>query len=218
MTIEATLESIDNSLKSLLQIALTGAFAKAEFAGAVAGVTSQVAEAAPATKTRAKKGDAAAPAASAFTLLVGDSEGTRYFVIDKHNTAARVLPGDVIPTMDGTVEVNGDVYEAKKAEFAKKSVTAVQTAAPAAESKPAATASTASSSAATVSFKQVVDALTVLSKDTRPGKGRDAIVAFVSKHGVAKVPGLEALGKNAELLAEVEALLAPDEAEDDVFA
>lgn len=213
MHIEDTLASIDASLKSLLQIAMTGAFAQAEFSGAVAGA---VAEAAPVTKTRAKK----AVVAEGFALLPGDVEGTRYFVIAEHSTVARVAPGEIVPSIGGMVEVNGAEYDTKKAEYAKKSVTAVQTVAPAAESKPAVIASTASSSGATVSFKQVVDKLIELSKDTRPGKGRDAITAFVGKHGVAKVPALEALGKHAALLAEVELLLAPDAAlvEDDVFA
>lgn len=209
MGIEATLESIDNSLKSLLQIAMTGAFAKAEFAEP--GATAPAA-----AKTRVKKTDAAAPA---FKLLAGDAEGTRYFLIEKHNTVARVAPGETVPSIDGTVEIDGEQYAAKKEEFAKKSVTAVPSTPSAAASTPAATAPAASSGAASVSFKQVVDKLQELSRDTRPGKGRDGIVAFVTKHGVAKVPALEALGKNAELLAEVELLLAKDAAvEEDVFA
>ncbi len=215
MTFEDTLASIDASLKSLLQIAMTGAFAQAEFAG-TPGTVEAVAAAAP--KTRVKKPVVAEGAG--FALLPGDTEGTRYFVIAKHNTVARVLPGETVPSIESTTEVNGAEYEAKKAEYAKKSVTAVQTAAHAAASTQAVTASTASSSVETVSFKQVVDKLIDLSKDTRPGKGRDAITAFVAKHGVAKVPALEALNKNAALLAEVELLLAPDAvlAEDDVFA
>lgn len=207
MSIEQTLESIDATLKQLLTVAMTGASASAELGKPEA----------PATKTRAKKTEAAA---STFTLLAGDPEGTRYFVIDKHNTVARIEAGGVVPTIEGTVEVNGAEYEAKKAEYAKKSLTAApaaQTATPAPASTPAAAAQTASSPGASVSFKQVVDKLIELSKDTRPGKGREAIAAFVGKYGVAKVPGLEALGKNAELLAEVEALLAPD-AEADIFA
>ena len=204
MTIESTLESIDASLKSLLVIAMSGASASAELGKPEVAVT----------KTRAKKTDVAG-----FTLLAGDAEGTRYFVIPKHNTVARVAPGEVVPTIESTVEVSGAEYEAKKADYAKKSATATQSAEPAAVTTAAAPAQTVSSNAAAVSFKQVVDALTLLSKDTRPGKGRDAIVAFVGKHGVAKVPALEALGKNAELLAEVEALLAPDAAaEDDFFS
>lgn len=215
MSIEQTLESIDATLKQLLTVAMTVASASAELGKPEAA----------APKTRAKKTDAAA---STFTLLTGDPEGTRYFVIDKHNTVARIEAGGVVPTIEGTVEVHGTEYEAKKAEYAKKSVTsasasasaaAAQTATPAPASTPAAAAPTASSPGASVSFKQVVDALTLLAKDTRPGKGREAIVAFVGKYGVAKVPALEALGKNAEMLSEVEALLAPDTAADaDIFA
>ena len=209
MTIEDTLLSIDASLKSLLTIAMTAAAGSAELGKPEA----------PATKTRAKKADTAQ--APAFKLLAGDAEGTRYFLIEKHNTVARIDAGGVVPTIDGSVEVDGEVYAAKKEEFAKKSLTSVsaaQPATPAPAETPAAPAQTASLSAATVSFKQVVDKLIELSKDTRPGKGRDAITAFVAKHGVAKVPALEALGIHAELLAEVEVLLAPDAVAEDMFA
>lgn len=213
MTIEAILSSIDASLKAMLTISQTGASAVAEFG--------KVELAAPAAKTRAKKSDAAAvPAATGnFALLEGDAEGTRYFLIEKHFTVSRVLPGEAVISIDGTVEVDGATYAAKKEEFAKKSLTSVsatQTAAPASVSTTAATASVASSSEATVSFKQVVEKLMELSKDARPGKGREAIVGFLAKHNVKTVPMLESLGKPADLLAEVEALMAPD-AEVDIF-
>jgi hypothetical protein len=207
MSIEETLSSIDQSLKSLLSIALTGAAAPADLGKPDA----------PAPKASRKKTETST--APAIKLLAGDPEGTRYFLIEKHNTVARVLAGEAAPSIDGMVEIDGDVYAAKKEEFAKKSLTAEQTANAAAASTAAATASTASSSEVTVSFKQVVDKLIELSKDTRPGKGRDALTAFLAKHKVAKVPALEAFGKHATLLAEVEALLAPDAAvEEDVFA
>lgn len=222
MNFEDTLASIDASLKSLLQIAMTGAFAKSEFA-AIPGLVAPLAEA-PAPKARAKKADAPATAVVepdvSVAATAAEPAATRYFLIPKHSTVARVLPGEVVPTIESTVEVTAAEYEAKKAEYAKKSATAVPSTSPAAVSTPAATVLTASLPVASVSFKQVVDKLIELSKDTRPGKGRDAITAFVGKHGVAKVPALEALNKHAELLAEVEVLLAPDTAlvEDDVFA
>lgn len=215
MTIESTLESIDASLKSLLVIAMSGASATAEFGKPEVAVT----------KTRAKKADAvvATEAATVVTtdVLAGDPAGTLYFVIEAHNTVYAQKPGEPACTFPGAVQVTAAAYTERKAEFAKKSLTGAP-AAPATAvvqvSEPVATASPASSDASVVTFKQVVDALTLLSKDTRPGMGRDAIVAFVGKHGVAKVPGLEALGKNAELLAEVNALLAPVAVEEDVFA
>lgn len=210
MTLEETLASIDTTLKNLLTVAMTGAAATAELGKPEA------------PKTRTKKAELPPEINDgrkvSVKLVAGDPEGTRYFLIAKHNTAARILPGEVVPTIEGTIEIDGDEYTAKRAEFAKKSVTAAPTVSPAKASAPAATASTASSSGASVSFKQVVDKLVELSKDTRPGKGREAITAFVAKHGVAKVPALEALGKNAELLAEAEAMLAPDAVDDDVFA
>lgn len=211
MAIEDTLLSIDSSLKSLLLIAQTFGTASAELG--------KPDVAAPAVKaTRTKKGDAAAP-----KLLAGDPEGTRYFLIAKHNTVARVFPGETAPSIEGTTEVDSDTYSAKKEEFAKKSVTAgaqeAQSTPSAVVTKADAPASGASSGAETVSFKQVVDQLMVLSRDTREGMGRDGVMAFLAKHKVPKVPALEALGKNAELLAEVNALLAPAaEAENDPFA
>ncbi len=210
MTLEDTLLSIEKTMKALLQIAQTFNSASAELGKAEFAATATT------TKARGKKTDVAA---ATTKLLAGDPEGTRYFLIEKHNTVARVAPGETVPSIEGTVEVDSDVYTAKKAEFAKKSVTATPTTSPAATSAGTADASTASSGEA-VKFQQVVDQLMVLSRDTRPGKGRDGVMAFIAKHGVAKVPLLEGLGKNAELLAEVNALLAPDAApvEVDPFA
>jgi len=215
MTIESTLESIDASLKSLLVIAMSAGNASAEFGKPEVAVT----------KTRAKKADAGIPASETATVSTnvvdGDPAGTLYFVIDAHNTVYAQKPGEPACTFPGAVQASSAHYLERKAEFAKKSLTGAP-AAPATAlvqaSAPAATASPALSEGSVVTFKQVVDALTLLSKDTRPGMGRDAIVAFVGKHGVAKVPGLEALGKNAELLAEVEAMLAPVAIDEDVFA
>jgi hypothetical protein len=209
MSIEDTLSSIDASLKTLVQIAQTFGNASAELGKPDA----------PASKPRAKKVEV-----KAAKLLDGDPEGTRYFLIEKHNTVARVLPGETVPPIEGTTEVDGDVYLAKKEEFAKKSVTsgtqAEQSTRSAAGTTSTAPASDASSGAETVSFKAVVDALMVLSKDTRPNKGRAAITEFLAKHGKTRVPELEAIGKHADLLAEVNALLAPDAAptEADPFA
>jgi len=208
MSIEDTLLSIDTSLKTLVQIAQTFGTASAELGKPE--VT---------RKPRAKKDDA-----KDATLAEGDPEGTRYFLIEKHNTVARVLPGEVVPIIGGTVEVDSDVYLAKKEEFAKKSVTngaaAEQSTQPAAATANAAPASGASSGEETVSFKAVVDALMALSKDTRPGKGRTAITEFLTKYGKTRVPELESLGKHADLLAEVNTMLAPDPApaEVDPFA
>lgn len=207
MSIEDTLLSIDASLKTLVQFTHTFGTASAELG--------KPEVAAPAAKTtRTKKADPGVNDGRTLSvkLVEGDPEGTRYFNIPKHNTAARVLPGEVVPSIGGTVEIDGDEYTAKKAEYAKKSATAqaAQSGASAAASTTTAGASTASSSEASVTFKQVVDQLMVLSRDTREGMGRDGVMAFCKKHGVARVPELEKLGKNAELLAEVEALLSPD--------
>jgi hypothetical protein len=230
-----TLQSIDDSLKRLVQIAETQNTATEELGAPKAEFTIK------GTRTRAKaeKVEPAAPAAPevaptpasnlAYELAEGDPVGTRYFIIDKHNSVARVLPGEHAPSISGMVEVGGNAYLHAKAEQAKKSVTAqpqatvAQTAAPAQTTAPAG-ASTASSSEQTVSFERVVGKLMMLAQDPREGMGRPAVTAFLAKHlpneSKPRVPVLESLGKNAELLVEVEQLLNPVAAStvaDDIF-
>jgi hypothetical protein len=229
-----TLISIDSSLKRLVQIAETQNTATEELGAPKAEFTIK------GTRTRAKAeksepaaATAAAPATepastSVFELAEGDPVGTRYFIIDKHNSVARVLPGENVPSISGMVEVGGNAYLHAKAEQAKKSATAqpqatvAQTAASAASTT--AGASTASSTGANVSFQQVVDALMKLAQDPRDGMGRPAVTTFLAKHlpneSKPRVPVLESLGKNAELLTEVEQLLIPVAASavaDDIF-
>lgn len=219
MTIENTLLSIDTTLKSLLVIAQTGANATAEF-GAPGAVVAAVA-----AVTKAKTKPAAAKAEPSTTPVSTDDMSISYFHIPKHNTVGQVAPGEDLPSIESTVEVSRDEYETLKADYAKKSATGAQTTPPAAAATPPAAAATVSPSVASASFEEVVAALTTLSKDARPGKGRDAIMALLAKHlpdmpaADRKVPKLAALKKNDELLAEVEALNAPDTlVEDDVFA
>ena len=227
-----TLISIDNSLKRLVQIAETQNTAteelgapKAEFTikGTRTRKTADKAEPADATSTSSDATN------STFELAEGDPKGTRYYIIDKHNSVARVLPGEHAPSISGMVEVGGNAYLHAKADQAKKSVTAqpqatvAQTAAPAQTTAPAG-ASTASSSEEKVSFEQVVGKLMMLAQDPRDGMGGPAVRAFLAKHlpneSKPRVPVLESLGKHAELLAEVEKLLNPvavNTVADDIF-
>jgi hypothetical protein len=228
-----TLMSIDTSLRRLVQIAETQNTATEELGAPKAADftikgTRNRAKGEKVEPTTPDTASATAPA-STFELAEGDPVGTRYFIIDKHNSVARVLPGEHAPSISGMVEVGGNAYLHAKAEQAKKSLTAqppvtvVQTVAPAQTTAPAG-ASTVSSSEGKVLFQPVVDALMKLAQDPREGMGRPAVTAFLVKHlpneSKPRVPVLESLGKHAELLAEVEQLLNPVAAStvaDDIF-
>ncbi len=231
MTIEATLQSIDASLKALVVIAQSGASAVHTF-GVITDTTTEapVAVKAPRKAKEAPAGSAADEVRQDILGRVdGDPEGTRYWVIEKHNTVYAQKPGDIDCTIEGAKIESAAFYLEKKAEFAKKSVipplAATPTTAPAAVSTPAATAVIASSSGEMPSFKAVTDKLIELSKDTRPGKGREALVCLLAKYlpdvdvMARKVPALAALGKNDQIMADALAMLAPDaEVEVDIFA
>lgn len=152
---------------------------------------------------------AAVPTPVAF----GDPAGTRYFVVEAHNTVFSVKPGDVEPTVAGAVEVHVDAYLAKKDEFAKKIKAAgaaasapAPTAAPA-TGEPSATpqvvtASAAQPQATEPSFQEVVAKLQALHKLG----GNDALKRVLDKHGAAKVPDLNGKAANSVLIADTEAV------------
>ena len=76
------------------------------------------------------------------------------------------------------------------------------------------TASTASVQASEVLWKDVLAKLLELNKSPRPGHGREAVLKVLDTFRldgkqVATVPMLEMVGKNAEILAYAESLLAP---------
>lgn len=245
MTLEATLTRIDETLAALLVIAQTNAAAATTF-GAVANAVSAVAEASvPVTKpakTKAVKEEpapaVAAPASTSTSplgLVEGDPVGTRYWLVEAYNTVYAEHPGMPGCTISGAVITTAAEYLSKKAEFAKKYVLQPAMAAPSgqpvAESTPVVTASNTSLPDSTVSFKQVVDSAMALTKDLREGRGRGALVDILAKYlpdtpvADRKVGKLEAVGKNAEILATLSALLANDpapvagvEAEEDIFA
>lgn len=215
MTFEERLASIDATLKALLQIQQTAAAARAEMSTAA-----PAAEKAP--KTRKAAESKAAPAADAAGAAQEDSI---YWVIEKHNTVYEQRPGEPAPAIEGAEQVTADVYQQKKDEFAKKINAAATQPSPAA-AEPSATATPAAAATNTtsdVSFKTVVERLTVLSKDTRPGRGREGVLAILNKYlpnlpeAERKVPKLEALKQNAEILAAVEAALTDTPVEDDIF-
>ena len=177
MTFEETLASIDASLKTLVLIAQTGAAAPAEIATPAET---------KAKGTRASKNNPTESPSMEGKHVKADS---RYFHIPKHNTVAVVRPGDVVPTIESTVEITGAEYETLKAQYAAEAA------------KPKGP-----------EWKAVTDKATEVSK--APG-GREKLKALLEKHGKAKFPELEALGKHAELIAEMEEMLKPAEVEED---
>lgn len=99
----------------------------------------------------------------------------------------------------------------KKEDDAKKDSTAAATPATAPAASPASgtqDASTASETTSDVSWAQALDAIKELNKGTKPGQGREGVLALMAHFGMkadAKVPALEALNRHAEAKAFAEA-------------
>ena len=226
MTIEATLLSIDATLKALLASAQSGAqMATAEFAASETGKTrkrrtkdeiaaDEAAEAAAKLAADAALTQAAAP------VVDGHPAGTRYWVNAVDRQVYAELPGTPAPEgMNFKIESAAE-YLAKKVEFefnkagAAKNEQAAATApvtantAPSATA-PAATASAATSSSAEVTWDAAVTALKTLAQN--PDHGSTAVMAVIKQidPAAANVPALKPLGKNAEIVAAVNALLNP---------
>ena len=207
MHIEDRLESIDNSLKTIVTLL--------QSAGAITAVAGAPEAAAPAPapaekKARAKKADE--PAATAKADLVdGDPEGTRYWVSEETQTAYAQKPGDPDPKDQSFKIESSAQYLAKKAEFAKK---AQDAAAAAASQASAATAPTATppadtASAGAVEWDTVFREIKALS--TAPTGGREAVLGVLKHFGCEgkTVPALKDLNRNADILAHVKGLMAP---------
>lgn len=157
---------------------------------------------------------AAAPAAAKTPVAFGDPEGTRYFVVEAHNTVFAVKPGDVQPEVAGAVEVGVDEYIAKKDEFAKKIKAATAPSAATAAAAPVAQATTAApaptaqaqpvtASAAEPTFVDVVAKV----KELHGLKGNEGVLAVLGKYGAPAVPQLQGKAPNAELIATTQALI-----------
>lgn len=157
---------------------------------------------------------AAAPASAKTPVAFGDPEGTRYFVVEAHNTVFAVKPGDVQPEVAGAVEVGVDAYIAKKDEFAKKIKAATAPSAETAAAAPVAPATTAApaptaqaqpatASAAEPAFVDVVAKV----KELHGLKGNEGVMGVLTKYGVGSVPLLQGKATNAELIATTQALI-----------
>lgn len=99
----------------------------------------------------------------------------------------------------------------KKEDDAKKDSPAAGTPATAPAASPASATpavSTASETTSDVSWAQALDAIKELNKGTKPGQGREGVLALMAHFGMkadAKVPALEALNRHAEVKAFAEA-------------
>lgn len=209
MNIEQRLESIDTSLKTLVTIL--------QSAGAITAVAGapEAAAAAPAAETKkprasSKKTDE--PAATTKADLVdGDPEGTRYWVSEETQTAYAQKPGDPDPADQSFKIESSAQYMSKKAEFAKNAQDAAAASQKPATTEPSATAQpdTASAQTSGADWDTVFRAIKELS--TAPTGGREAVLGVLKHFGCEgkTVPALKDLGRNADILAHVTALMTP---------
>ena len=203
MHIEERLESIDNSLKTIVTLL--------QSAGAIAAVAGAPEAAAPAPtekKTRTKKTDDAVSSSAAKPDLVdGDAEGTRYWVSDETQTVYAQKSGDIDPTDQSFKIESSAQYLAKKAEFAKNAQDAAAATQATATTAPSATAQPdgASTSADWDTVFREIKALS-----TAPTGGRDAVLGVLKHFGCEgkTVPALKDLNRNADILAHVKGLMA----------
>lgn len=235
MSLESTLQTTNELLAQVITILQTGLQAPATFGEPEVKQTrtrKTKTEASPEVVTQATSTQQTTHTADETGPGVVESDTeSQYFIVERHNTVFEVKPGEKNPQVAGSARISKEVYEAKKAEFAKKttevlnqSATAAPTTAPAAAPAPTTPdASTASSqqseqTQAEVPFKAIIDKVTVLLKSDKPGQGRPAVQAILAKWlpGVEgpTVTKMQALGKNAEILADIEAALAEPKADE----
>lgn len=224
MSLEQTLEQTNELLKQVITILSTGVTAGAELGQA------QAADAKP-TRTRKTKTEETPATTNVTTApnnvlgtVEGDPVGTRYWLIEKHNTVYKQAPGEPEPTLAGAVITTAADYLAKKAQFEALSPVTTSSA-PAASTAPAAAPAPSTPAASTVSsqpseqtqgdvpFATIVERITVVNKSPAEGHGRNGVLAILKKwlpnDPQPTVTKLQPLGKNAEILADIEALLAP---------
>ena len=223
MSLEATLIETNTLLKQIIAIYTTSVEAVATLGEPEAAATT----APKTTRTRKAKEEAAANTNEAHPLglVDGDPEGTRYWVSEQYKTAFAQKPGDPDPKLADIKIVTAAHYLERKAEFTKNSPLAgAQTTESAAT--PASTtsdASTASSEkpADEVPFAKIIDRITVLNKSTEPGHGREGVLTILKKYlpddTKPSVTKLQPLGKNADILKDIEAALDGAAADDTDF-
>ena len=221
MKIEERLESIDSTLKGILQALLSGGTAIA-----LLGTPDAAASAEKKPRTKKEK-----DADNAEGYLDEDPAGTRYWITSDGTGFHKSAPGAERPNIPHLMAqpVRAAEFAAKRDEHAKKS-SAAGTAGKTAQGEPSATAQ-ADTAAGTSQpdFKAVVEQLMLLSTTPAPKGGKPVLMNLIASFLPAgtetakiKVPALEHLGKNAEIIAAVKAILepAPEAAaeDDDPFA
>ena len=211
MTIEATLLSIDATLKALLASVQAGAQMAAEFSGAEPGASRK-------RRTKAEiAADEAAAAAAKQAAEKPAAEPTYYVNYDTSEVYVQ-QPGAPKPEGEHFVAHDKATYEVEKANFEKaaaaKNAQGAVTTPATAHTEPSATAQPATASAATsasdeVTWDAAVTALKTLAQN--PAHGSTAVMAVIKQidPAAANVPALKPLGKNAEIVAAVDALLNP---------
>lgn len=205
MTIEATLESIDTTMKAILAAMQSG--------NQMAAATVET------TKGTRKSSKKDAPEeAKGEPVVDGDPAGTQYWDSECNAIVFAQMAGDAPPQNDTFVKVTAAEYLAKKAayEFAEKNAavasaaTMNQTTATTAPSAPAAQATASeNTSGAEPTWDETVNKLKALA--TNPAHGQAAVKAIISQIDptAANVPALQKLGRNADIIAAVDALLNP---------
>ena len=210
MTIEATWESIDTSLKTLVTI-LQSANTISAIAGNAEFATATAAPADETKKPRTKKTDGPATTTAKADLVAGDPDGTRYWVSEETQTAYAQKPGDPDPKDQSFKIESSAQYLAKKAEFAKNAQDAAAASQASATTAPSATAQpdTASAQTSGADWDTVFRAIKDLS--TAPTGGREAVLGVLKHFGCEgkTVPALKDLNRNADILAHVKGLMAP---------
>lgn len=216
MSLEQTLEQTNTLLSQLIAIVTTGVEARATL-----GAPDAAAEPAKTTRTRKPKDE---PAASTTTtdanplgLVDGDPEGTRYWVSEQYKTAYAQKPGDPDPKLADIKIVTAAHYSERKAEFTKNSPAGgeqtTESAATPATTTPDASTASSEKPADEVPFAKIIERITVLNKSDKPGHGREGVMAILKKYlpddAKPSVTKMQPLGKNADILADIEAALAP---------
>ena len=202
MALETTLETTNTLLAQLLAVLTTGLEAQQSLGE-------------PEKKTRTRK-------TKDTTEGEGAAEGSTYWLIEKHNTVYEQKPGDPGTSIEGAVKVTREVYEAKKAEFAKKpevaetnqpKTTADASPAGSPEVKPEAGGQTAGSA---VTYDDIFAVMKDINTSKAAGHGREGVTKVLTQFGKAKVPELATCSDLAAVLAFAKSVLAPAPAEDDL--
>lgn len=214
MTIEAQLQELIEINKGILTALQSGA-----------QIAAPTETAAPKTSKRRTKAEieadekAAAAAAIGTEVVDGDPAGTKYWHSERNTLVFAQHPGEAAPADEaGFVQVSASVYLNAKATYEKaaaaKNAQSAATSQAAASTEPSAqaqqgTASAETSEKAEPTWDDVVKGLKDLAAN--PAHGPAAVKAIITKidPNAANVPALQALNKNGQIMAAINALLNP---------